>query len=151
MFGIFIPDAFTKCNGWAICYPKFVLWRDSQWRNYVCYNIDTRRDRINCLRQWRRRCGTSTPYEQTYMLRKMVLSNGVDGGGKVNSKQHTSHASSLFKDLLMTIVMYRSSPQDQNHRRYSDGRPSSHTGSKSIHILRYEINFWYMYWLSYIN
>ena len=57
---------------------------------------------------------------------------------KVKSKQHMNGASNLFKDLLMTIVMYRSGPQDQNHRRYSSGRPSSHTGSKSIQILRYK-------------
>ena len=38
----------------------------------------------------------------------------------------------------MQIVMYRSGPQDQNHIRYSAGCPSSHTGSKSIHILRYK-------------
>ena len=57
---------------------------------------------------------------------------------KVNPKQHTNRASNLFKDLLITIVMYRSGPQDNNHRRYLSGRPSSHTGSKSIHILMYK-------------
>ena len=59
-------------------------------------------------------------------------------GGKLNPKQHMNRASNLFKDLLMTIVMYRSGPQDQNHRRYSAGHLSSHTRSKSFHILRYK-------------
>ena len=48
----------------------------------VRYDIGARRDRINYLQRLPRRRGTSTPYEQTSMLRKMVLSNGMDGGKK---------------------------------------------------------------------
>ena len=44
----------------------------------------------------------------------------------------------LFKDFLMTIVIYQSGQQDHNHIRHSAGRPYLNTGRKSIQILRYK-------------